>query len=193
MTRLAMMLSAVALLAGCAGRGSDLPLQTASSLGRDRASPVDATYQLGVGDQIALAVYGEADLSRNYAINPAGTIDVPLIGAVKAQGMTIDQLSAQIRQRLSEGYLRNPSVTGSILTYRPFYILGEVNKPGQYPYQTGMTLEAAVALAGGYSYRAQQNQVFIRAESGGGEAKVEASPELAVRPGDTIRVAERFF
>ena len=193
MTRTAMMLSAMALLAGCAGRGSDLPLQTAAALGRDRVSPVDATYRLGVGDQIALAVYGETDLTRTYAINPNGTIEVPLIGAVTAQGMTIDQLSAAIRTKLADGFLRNPSVTGSIVTYRPFYILGEVTKPGQYPYQTGMTLEGAVALAGGYSYRAQKNYVFIRPESGGGEVKVEATPEVAVRPGDTIRVAERFF
>ncbi|MFK3891097.1 polysaccharide biosynthesis/export family protein [Sphingomonas sp. NPDC079357] len=193
MTRLAMMLSAVALLAGCAGRGSDLPLQSASALGRERATPVDTTYQLGVGDQIALAVYGEPDLTRTYAINPNGTIEVPLAGTIKAQGMTIDAVSTLIRNRLADGFLRNPSVTGSIVTYRPFYILGEVNKPGQYPYQTGMTLEGAVALAGGYTYRAQKNYVFIRPETGGGETKVEATPELAVRPGDTIRFAERFF
>lgn len=199
MTRLAMVLAAAVLsvgsagLAGCAGRDGGLPLQTAAALGRDRASPVDATYVLGVGDQVSLTVYGEADLSHNYAINPTGTIDVPLIGAVKAQGLTIEQLTAQIRQRLSDGYLRNPSVTGTILTYRPFYILGEVNKPGQYAYQSGMTLDSAVALAGGYTYRAQQGSVFIRSENGGGEARVEASPELAVRPGDTIRVTERFF
>lgn len=193
MTRLAMMVSAAVLLAGCAGRGGELPLQTASALGRDRAASVDATYALGVGDQVALNVFGEPDLTKTYAINPNGTIEVPLIGAVKAQGMTIGQLGTEVRQRLSDGFLRNPSVTGSIVTYRPFYILGEVNKPGQYPYQTGMTLEGAVALAGGYSYRAQQKHVFIRPENGGGEARVEASPELAVRPGDTIRVAERFF
>ncbi len=193
MRRLAMFLSVAALLAGCAGRGGDLPLQSASAAGRDQAAPVDATYQLGVGDQVALAVYGETDLSRTYAINPNGTIEVPLIGVVAARGLTIDRLSAQVRDRLADGFLRNPSVTGSIVTYRPFYILGEVNKPGQYQYQTGMTLEGAVALAGGYSYRAQQNHVFIRPETGGGEAKVEATAGLAVRPGDTIRVAERFF
>lgn len=195
MTRLAMMLSATAamLLAGCTARGGELPLRSAAELGRDRVSPVDATYVLGVGDQIALSVYGETDLSHEYAINPAGSIDVPLIGAVKAQGMTIEQLTAQIRQRLSDGYLRNPSVTGTILTYRPFYILGEVNKPGQFAYQSGMTLPSAVALAGGYSYRAQQNYVFIRPENGTEEVRVEASSALAVRPGDTIRVAERFF
>lgn len=193
MTRLAMMLSAMALLAGCAGRGNDLPLQSASALGRDRVAPVDATYQLGVGDQIALTVYGEPDLTKTYAINPNGMIEVPLIGAVTAQGRTIDQLSTEIRTRLADGFLRNPSVAGAIMTYRPFYILGEVAKPGQYPFQTGMTLEGAIALAGGYSYRAQKNYVFIRPESGGGEVKVEATPEVAVRPGDTIRVAERFF
>lgn len=191
MTRLALVL-ATALLAGCAS-GGELPLKTASELGRDRVSPVDATYVLGVGDQIALTVYGEADLSRTYSINPDGKIDVPLAGPVTASGMTIAQLAAQVRQRLSDGYLRNPSVAGSILTYRPFYILGEVNKPGQYPYQSGMTLDSAVALAGGYSYRAQRGYVFVRPESGGGEVRVEASPELAVRPGDTIRVSERFF
>lgn len=193
MTRLAMMLSAAVLLAGCATRGSDLPLQTATQVGRDRVAPVDDTYVLGVGDRVAVNVYGETDLSREYSINPDGTIQVPLIGTVKAQGLTIQQLTAQVRAGLANGFLRNPSVTGMVLTYRPFYILGEVVKPGQYPYQTGMTLDAAVALAGGYSYRAQQKYVLIRPESGGGETRVEASPELAVRPGDTIRVVERFF
>ena len=192
MTRLAVVL-ATALLAGCSATGGDLPLQTASELGRGRATPVDATYKLGVGDQISLTVYGETDLSHNYAINPNGSIEMPLIGGVKAAGLTIDQLTAQIGQRLSDGFLRNPSVSGTIITYRPFYILGEVNKPGQFPYQSGMTLASAVALAGGYSYRAQKNYVFIRPETGGGEARVEATAEVAVRPGDTIRVAERFF
>jgi polysaccharide export outer membrane protein len=184
---------AAALLAGCSTTSGDLPLQTASELGRDRVSPVDATYLLGVGDQIALTVYGETDLSHTYSINPNGMIEMPLIGAVKATGVTIEQLTRQIRTRLSDGFLRNPSVTGTIITYRPFYILGEVNKPGQYPYQSGMTVDAAVALAGGYTYRAQQGYVFIRPESGGGEARVAATPELAVRPGDTVRVSERFF
>jgi polysaccharide export outer membrane protein len=192
MTRLAFLLAAT-LLAGCAAGKTDLPLSTASQLGRDQVSPVDATYKLGVGDQISLTVYGEADLTHNYAINPNGTIEVPLIGSVKASGLTIDQLTSQIRTRLSDGYLREPNVTGTIVTYRPFYILGEVNKPGQYAYQSGMTLSSAVALAGGYTYRAQRGFVFIRPETGGGETRVEAAPELAVRPGDTIRVTERFF
>lgn len=192
MTKLAILL-ATALLSGCALGGGDVPLRSASELGRDRAASLDSTYQLGVGDQITLTVYGEVDLSRNYAVNPNGTIEVPLIGAMKAQGLTIEQVTAQVRQKLADGYLRNPSVTGTILTYRPFYILGEVNKPGQYPYQNGMTLDAAVALAGGYSYRAQKGSVFIRPENGGGEQRVEATPELAVRPGDTVRVTERFF
>jgi polysaccharide export outer membrane protein len=191
--KLRLVVMVAALLAGCATTGGDLPLQTPAELGRDRASPVDATYVLGVGDQITLTVYGEADLTHNYGINPDGTIEVPLIGAVKAAGMTIGQLSAQIRTRLADGFLRNPSVAGTIVTYRPLYVLGEVNKPGQYAYQTGMTLASAVALAGGYTYRAQQKYVFIRSETGGGEARVDATSELAVRPGDTIRVAERFF
>ncbi|MEG8037943.1 polysaccharide biosynthesis/export family protein [Sphingomonas sp. LR60] len=192
MNRLAILLSALALLTACADRGAHLPLQSASSLGRERATPVDATYQLGVGDQIAIAVYGEPDLTRTYPINPDGTIEVPLAGTIKAQGRTIAAISALIRDRLADGFLRNPSVTGAIVSYRPFYILGEVNKPGQYSYQTGLTLDGAVALAGGYTYRAQKKYVFIRPESGG-EIRVEATPDLAVRPGDTIRFAERFF
>ncbi|MEH3102545.1 MAG: polysaccharide export protein [Sphingomonas phyllosphaerae] len=193
MTRLAILLSALALSTSCAGRGGDLPLQSASALGRERAAPVDDTYRLGVGDQIAIAVFGEPDLTRTYAINLDGTIEVPLAGTIKAQGMTIGAISALIRDRLADGFLRTPSVTGAIVTYRPFYILGEVNKPGQYPYQTGLTLDGAVALAGGHTYRAQKRYVFIRAETGDGEVRVEATPGLAVRPGDTIRFAERFF
>jgi polysaccharide export outer membrane protein len=192
MNRLAIPLSALALLAACTDRGRNLPLQSAASIGRGQATPVDGTYQLGVGDQIAIAVYGEPDLTRTYPINPDGTIEVPLAGTIKAQGMTIAAISALIRDRLADGFLRNPSVTGAIVSYRPFYILGEVNKPGQYPYQTGLTLDGAVALAGGHTYRAQKKYVFIRPERGG-ETRVEVTPDLAVRPGDTIRLAERFF
>jgi polysaccharide export outer membrane protein len=192
MNRLAIPLSALALLTACTDRGRNLSLQSAASLGRGQATPVDGTYQLGVGDQIVIAVYGEPDLTRTYPINPDGTIEVPLAGTIKAQGMTIAAISALIRDRLADGFLRNPSVTGAIVSYRPFYILGEVNKPGQYPYQTGLTLDGAVALAGGHTYRAQKKYVFIRPERGG-ETRVEVTPDLAVRPGDTIRFAERFF
>lgn len=152
-----------------------------------------ADYRLGVDDRITLTVFGEPDLSKDFLIAPNGSIEVPLIGNVAVAGRTADDVRAEIAGRLANGYLRNPSVTVAIATFRPFFILGEVNKPGQYPFRKGMTVMGAVATAEGYTYRAQKKWIIIKHEAQADEEKVQVTPDLLVRPGDTIRVAERYF
>lgn len=181
------------LLSGCMSSHRGLPLQTAQDVDRVRSANLNAEYILAPNDEISLAVYGEPELSKNYRIGPNGTIELPLVGRVKAAGQTIDALAEAVQTQLASRFLQNPSVAGSIVSYRPFYILGEVNKPGQYPFTIGLTLESAVALGGGFSYRAQMDYVFIQPEDQDEEVRVEVSPQLIVRPGDRIRVAERFF
>jgi protein involved in polysaccharide export with SLBB domain len=179
-------------VSACAVTGDELPLQSASMLKRD-SSTINDDYLLAVGDEVLLTVYGEPEITKSYKIAPDGFIEMPLIGRVQSTGMTIAQLSADVQDRLGAGFLRQPSVAGSIQTYRPFYVLGEVNKPGEYAYRSGLTLDAAIAMAGGYTYRAQGKYVFIHAEKVEGEVKAEAGSTLVIRPGDTLRVAERFF
>jgi polysaccharide export outer membrane protein len=186
-------LIAVALsLGGCVSRDMDLPLQSAEELDRVRASNL-ADYRLGPDDQVALTIYGEPDLTKTYRVGPDGAVDVPLVGPVQAAGLTIDAFARSVQARLAAGYLQNPSVAGTIAEYRPFFILGEVNTPGEYPFRPGMTLDGAVALAGGYTYRAHPDFVIIQGENEAVGHRVTISSALAIRPGDTIRVAERFF
>ncbi len=150
-------------------------------------------YQLGVDDRIALSVFGEQELTKEYQVGPDGFIELPLIGRVRAAGRTINELSAEVRARLADGFLRNPSVAGSIITFRPFFILGEVNKPGEYPYREGLTVIAAVATAQGYTYRAQKRFVYVRDANASEEVKTELTAGLLVKPGQTIRVPQRYF
>jgi protein involved in polysaccharide export with SLBB domain len=180
-------------LSGCMSSDRGLPLLTAQDVNRVRSANLNADYILAPNDEIALAVYGEPELSKTYKLGPSGDVELPLVGQVKAAGLTIDALAAAVQAQLGSRFLRNPSVAGSIVTYRPFYILGEVNKPGQYPFTIGLTLEGAVALGGGFSYRAQMDYVFLQSENEDEEVRVKVSPQLIVRPGDRIRVAERFF
>jgi len=152
---------------------------------------VDRTYLLGVGDRLRLIVHGEQDLSGEFEIGSSGSLNLPLIGEVAAEGRTIKQLEESIALRYAEGYLRSPNVTMEVLNYRPFYILGEVQSPGSYPYVNGMTVLNAVALAGGFSYRARESTVLLNRH--GSEQKVSVPPETPILPGDIITVEERFF
>jgi polysaccharide export outer membrane protein len=192
MKSLLAIVSLALLLSACsADRG--LPLRSAQEVDRVRSANLGKDYLLAPNDEVALAVYGEPELSKTYKIGPDGNLEIPLIGKVPAAGQTIATVAAAVQSRLGSQFMQNPSVAGSIVTYRPFYILGEVNKPGQFPYSAGLTLEGAVALAQGYSYRAQMDYVFIQPEDQDEEVRVKVSPGLIVRPGDRIRVAERFF
>lgn len=154
----------------------------------------DGGYKLGSGDQIKITVFGEPDLSGQYEIDGAGIVAFPLVGEVNASGGTARDLENRIKSKLSDGYLKNPTVSIEVLSYRPFFILGEVKRPGSYAYKNGLNLLNAVALAGGYTYRAKSS-VWVVTRSGDSEYNEREVTDGAfrIRPGDTIVIPERFF
>jgi len=151
------------------------------------------TYHLGSGDKVKISVYGEPDLGGTVAVTGDGKISLPLIGEVQAAGMTPPQLQSAIEAIYRQGYLKDPKVNVEVLNFRPFYILGEVKLPGEYPYDNGMTVVKAVALAQGFTYRADQKKVFIKHINDNRELQVPLTSTQTVEPGDTIRIAERYF
>lgn len=150
-------------------------------------------YQLGAGDKVKVNVFGEADLSGEFLVGDNGRIDLPLIGAVQARGQTVTQFQNAVVARYSGGYLKDPKVSVSVLNYRPFFIQGEVGKGGEYPYKAGLTIQNAVAIAGGYTYRANTGKAFVRRAGQDKEVEVQTNQRVAINPGDIIRVPERFF
>ena len=150
-------------------------------------------YVLDTGDRLRIFVYGEPNLSRLYVVDSEGNIAVPLIGNVRARGRTTRRLGHAITARLGARYVRDPKVTVDIHQSRPFYILGEVRNAGQYPFSGGITVEAAVAIAGGYTERADETAVRVTRRVNGNAEVFEVPPDFFVRPGDTILVRERFF
>ena len=159
------------------------------------AEPVryDSAYHLDAGDRLRVVVYGQEGLTNTYAIDAAGSITMPLIGAVPARGRTPSGLAAEITARLRNGYIRDPSVAVEIESYRPFFILGEVQAPGQYPYVPNMTVESAVAIAGGFTPRAKRNMVTVTHTDAGGAGRYAAPMGTSLSPGDTVFVGERWF
>jgi polysaccharide export outer membrane protein len=154
---------------------------------------VGSDYRLGPGDKIRLIVFGEEALSGQFVVSGNGKVSLPLIGEVNAANLTVPQFQDEVDAALRQGYLKEPRVSAEVLTYRPFYILGEVRNPGEYPYSSGLTVLNAVATAGGFTYRAQTKRVFIRRHSETEEKSYELKSETSVAPGDTIRIGERFF
>jgi len=155
--------------------------------------PNDPGYQFGNGDQVRITVFGQPDLTNTYQVDGQGMIQFPLVGRIHAGGMTAGQLQQEIVHKLSPDYIRNPSVSVEVLNYRPFYILGEVNKAGAYPYVSGMTVSQAVAYAGGFTYRAKDDNFQISRTEHGQHQEIKASGDTPVRPGDVITIPERFF
>jgi len=153
----------------------------------------DTAYKLDVGDKLRVVVYGQEGLTNSYAIDAGGSITMPLIGAVHARGRTPAGLAAEITAKLRNGYIREPSVAVEIESYRPFFILGEVAAPGQYPYVPNMSVESAVAIAGGFSPRARRDTVTLTHTDGSGSMRVAVPLGTAVGPGDTVLVGERWF
>src|SRR5690348_2540098 len=152
-----------------------------------------AAYRLGSGDKLRVTVFGEKDLSGEFDVNDQGVVALPLIGPTKLAGKTISEAEAQITQSYGKDYLVNPRVNVEVLNYRPFFILGEVKNPGSYPYVNGMTVVNAVALAGGYTPRANKNHIVMKRAANPGAGEQEVPEDGAVLPGDIIRVPERFF
>jgi polysaccharide export outer membrane protein len=153
----------------------------------------DAAYRLDAGDKLRVVVYGQEGLTNTYAIDAGGSITMPLIGAVPARGRTPAGLASQIAAKLRNGYIREPSVAVEIEAYRPFFILGEVAAPGQYPYVPNMSVESAVAIAGGFSPRARRDRVTLTHIDNSGSSRTVVPLGTALGPGDTVLVGERWF
>ena len=153
----------------------------------------DAAYHLDAGDRLRVVVYGQEGLTNTYAIDAGGSITMPLIGSVPARGRTTAGLAAGISAKLRAGFIREPSVAVEIEAYRPFFILGEVAAPGQYPYVPNMTVESAVAIAGGFSPRARRDSVTVTHTDASGTARFVVPPGSPISPGDTVLVSERWF
>ena len=153
----------------------------------------EAEYRLDAGDKLRVVVYGQEGLTNSYAIDAGGSITMPLIGAVPARGLTPAGLASHIAGRLRNGYIREPSVAVEIEAYRPFFILGEVAAPGQYPYVPNMSVESAVAIAGGFSPRAKRDAVTLTHTEPRGSIRAVVPLGTPLSPGDTIMVGERWF
>jgi polysaccharide export outer membrane protein len=175
--------------------GSGIPggLSTASAQTKTSAASPSGSYVLGPNDRIRLKVYGEGDISGEYEVDANGFVSVPLAGHIKAAGLTTRQLEGAITSALSKGIVRDPRVNVEIALYRPFYILGEVKKSGEYPYRLGLTVMDAVATAGGFTYRANEGKVFLRRAGAGVEEVYPLDAPILVFPGDNIRIPERYF
>jgi polysaccharide export outer membrane protein len=176
---------AVMPLAACAS-GPDLSNMPEDPFG---ASP----YQLATGDRLRVIVFGQDSLSNVYAVDGAGRISMPLIGAVDVAGKTTQQLERAVEAKLRAGYLREPKVSIDIDTYRPFFILGEVTQSGQFPYVNGMTVQTAAAIAGGFTPRAQRNWAEVTRMVDGQLMSAQVPIHFRVRPGDTVVIKERWF
>lgn len=150
-------------------------------------------YTLDSGDRVRIAVFGQDNLSRVYVVDASGYIAMPLVGAVRARGVTTFQLAGAVADALRAKYIKDPKVTAEVETYRPVYVLGEVKKAGQFPYVSGMTVEMAVAIAEGYTDRASLRRMRLTRKFGGVMSTVMVPPDYPVAPGDTIYVLERFF
>lgn len=184
---------AFAALSACTG-GSGRT--TTASLPQTEAAVLPAganlDYRLGSGDKLRVIVFGEQDLSGEFDVTGSGKVSLPLIGQVQAAGKTLNEFAQEVGNELKQGYLTNPKISVEVLNYRPFYIIGEVDKPGQYPYTNGMTALNAIAVAGGFTYRANHDRIFIT-RGDATEAEHPANQSVRVLPGDIVRVPERFF
>jgi protein involved in polysaccharide export with SLBB domain len=155
------------------------------------AAPVE--LRLAAGDRLQITVFGEDKLTGEYPIDIGGNVSMPLAGTVKAAGLSKAELERALASKLSGEYLRDPKVTVEVATFRPFYILGEVEKPGEYPYKSGLNVMSAMAVAGGPTYRASNSKILIQRGGVGAFQEVALSPTVAIYPGDLVRVPERFF
>ncbi|WP_417852044.1 polysaccharide biosynthesis/export family protein [Blastochloris viridis] len=153
----------------------------------------EAPYTLDAGDRLRVTVFGQEGLSNTYAVDAAGKIAMPLIGTVEARGRTTEELARAVAARLRQGYVREPHVAVEIETYRPFFVLGEVTAAGQYAYVSSMTVETAVAIAGGFSPRATKCCAQISRVVNGEVVRATVPMNYPVRPGDTINVPERWL
>lgn len=174
-------------LSGAAQAQDVAPLR--ASFGPDQDHP----YHLGTGDKVRIIVYGEDDLSGEFQVDENGNISVPMIGETRASGLTGSQLEQQIQTKFADGYLNDPRVSVQVTQYRPFYIIGQVNKPGEYPYVNEMAAPNAVALAGGYTDHADDSDIYVHRYGETAERELPADATTHIYPGDVIRVSKSRF
>ncbi|WP_421740070.1 polysaccharide biosynthesis/export family protein [Caulobacter sp.] len=166
---------------------------TAPSPAVTSAGSVSSDYVLGPGDKMRVIVFGEDTLSGQFVVADNGLVAMPLIGVVPAAGKSVQDFQKRIEALLVDGYLRDPRVSVEVLTFRPFYILGEVNKPGEYPYTNDLNVVNAIAKAGGFTYRANTKRAFVRRSGEAKEQQYGLDSKLTISPGDTVRIGERLF
>ncbi|HMN37105.1 MAG TPA: polysaccharide biosynthesis/export family protein [Hyphomicrobium sp.] len=159
---------------------------------REGKAALQRVYRLGIGDKLKITVYGEDNLSGPAEVNALGQVSLPLIGEMPAQGLALQEFRDSIARRLADGYIKNPKVTVEMTNYRPIYVHGEVKNGGEFQFKNGVSMRDAVAMAGGYTYRADQSYVYIGRE-GEPEVAVSMPADVPVLPGDNIRIPERFF
>jgi polysaccharide export outer membrane protein len=181
------MLAVALLVSGCAGS----TLSEAEQQAIVAASTAPA--KLLPGDKIRIVVFGEDKLSGEFQLDQTGQISLPLAGTIKAQGLTQTELEQELAKKFRSQYLRDPKVTVTIATLRPYYIIGEVKSPGQFPYQSGLNVLTALAIAGGPTYRANRTTVEIQRQGETSMHDYPISASVPVLPGDVIKVPERYF
>lgn len=176
-------------LAACDG-----PRGTITALEAQTPPPTQQTYRIATGDKLKVTVFNEQDLTGEFQVNANGNVAFPLAGEIQAAGSTPDEFQKRLTARLRGKFVKNPRVAVEMVNYRPFNVLGEVKNAGQYPYRPGLTIQDAVALAGGFTYRANKNTVYIRRADTSGEITVKTDGErVPILPGDNVRVPERYF
>ncbi len=168
--------------------GSALAQETAG-----QASAARPQYLLGSGDRVRVTIYGQSDLSGQFEVDGVGIVSLPLVGAVRVGGKSLAEAESAIIRALKPDYLKNPRVSLQVLNYRPFYIIGEIGSPGSYPYVNGITVLEAVAIAGGYTYRAKRGSIQIIRGTDATRQKQDVTSETIVLPGDVIEVPMRYF
>lgn len=188
--------AAIIVTGGCSSDGANLPALSASP-------SVDDSYVLGAGDKLQIALYNAsvgtdhtgpaANGADEFVVSEDGSVDAPLIGPTPASGKTVDQLKQEITTKLSQGYLKDPKIGVSLVTYRPFFIVGEVNHPGSYPCSARSRVLSAVALAGGYTYRANEDFAIVERRQGDKIVTGRVSPDTPILPDDVVRITQRYF
>nr|WP_253072602.1 polysaccharide biosynthesis/export family protein [Sphingomonas sp. H160509] len=174
------------ILSGCsASRPPALPSDLA-------AKPADV-YRLGLGDKLRVNVYGEPALSGEYQIGGSGAVTMPLIGDVRAVGLSARELESALIQRYTAGYLKSPKIAVEVYDFRPYFILGEVQRPGRFPSTEATTVLGAIATAGGFSYRANKKRAFLRRAGTDQEYEIDLAKDVRILPGDVLRIGERYF
>ena len=173
--------------------GSSAPDSQPVAVAGATASQEVGEYKLGAADQLKITVFGEPTLSGEFIVDGEGRVSLPLVGEVSAAGKTLRDFQRDVQTRFADGFLRDPSISVDVLNFRPFYILGEVNKPGEYPYTNRLTVLNAIATAEGFTYRANKKYVLIKGARDPEEKRVELTPTTRINPGDTVQVLERLF